>query len=101
MSSFPCRLRERSDPNLTATHSYLIRLHESENFWTAAGQRQSNVVANGTQVLTNFDIYAAAGGQYKAVVVQFNVTADSNGKITLQFLPGAADEPKVNGIEVQ
>jgi hypothetical protein len=88
-------------PNLTANHSYLIRLHESENFWTAAGQRQFNVVANGTQVLTNFDIYAAAGGQYKAVVVQFNVTADSNGKITLQFLPGAADEPKVNGIEVQ
>ena len=87
-------------PNLTAGEGYLIRLHESENYWTGAGEREFNVVANGTQVLTNFDIYASAGGQYKAVVVEFYVTADSNGKITLQFEPGSADQPKVDGIEI-
>ena len=51
-------------------------------------------------MLTNFDIYAAAGAQYKAVVVEFFVTADSNGTITLQFSNGAADFAKVDGIEI-
>ena len=85
---------------LTANDGYLVRLHESENYWTGTGQRQFNVVANGTQVLTNFDIYASAGGQYKALVVEFYVNADSNGKISLQFQSGAADQPKVDGIEI-
>lgn len=85
---------------LTANDGYLVRLHESENYWTSANSRKFNVIANGTQVLTNFDIYAAAGGQYKAVVVEFYVTADSNGKIAIQFAPGTADQPKVDGIEI-
>ena len=32
---------------------------------------------NGTQVLTNFDIFAAAGGKDKAVQETFTATADS------------------------
>ena len=64
------------------------------------GQRQFNVGINGTQVLTNFDIVAAAGGKDKAVVEAFTATADGNGQITVNFSQGAADYPLVNGIEV-
>ena len=39
-----------------------------------------NVKINGTQVLTNFDIFADAGGANKADVKQFLATADANAK---------------------
>jgi len=35
----------------------------TESYVTSPGQRIFNVSINGTQVLTNFDIYAAAGGR--------------------------------------
>jgi hypothetical protein len=38
---------------------------------TAADQWQFNVAINGTQVLTNFDIFATAGGQDRAVAEEF------------------------------
>jgi cellulase/cellobiase CelA1 len=49
--------------------------------------------------LSNFDIYAAAGGANKAVVQQFTATADSSGQIAIQFT-GVKDNAKVNGIEI-
>ncbi len=86
-------------PGLTAGHAYTIRLHFAEEYWTTAGSRVFNVLIDGTQVLTNFDIFAAAGGEYKAVVSQFSVTAPSNGTITLQFAT-VKDNAQVNGIEI-
>ena len=53
-------------PGLTAGASYTVRLDFAEEYWTAAGSRTFNVLINGTQVLTNFDIFATAGGEYKA-----------------------------------
>ncbi|MBV9384164.1 MAG: hypothetical protein JOY82_18170, partial [Streptosporangiaceae bacterium] len=50
------------------------------------------------QVLTNFDIVAAAGAANKAVVEQFTVTPTS-GTITIQFTT-VKDNAQVNGIEV-
>jgi hypothetical protein len=84
---------------LTAAHSYTIRLHFAEEYWTTAGSRVFNVLIDGTQVLTNFDIFAAAGGEYKAVVEQFTETAPSNGTFTIQFA-SVKDNAQVNGIEV-
>jgi hypothetical protein len=86
-------------PGLTAGASYTLRLHFAETFWTMAGQRTFNVIANGQQILTNFDILATAGAANKAVVEQFTVTADSTGKITLQFAT-VKDNAQVNGIEI-
>jgi beta-galactosidase len=51
-------------------------------------------------VLTNFDMVATTGGQDIAVVESFLASADSTGTITLQFTPGAADQPQINGIEI-
>ncbi|HVU71150.1 MAG TPA: malectin domain-containing carbohydrate-binding protein [Ktedonobacteraceae bacterium] len=86
-------------PNLTPNTSYPIRLHFAETYWTAAGQRVFNVTANGQAALTSFDIFAAAGAEYKAVTRQFNATSDGSGKITLQFTP-TKDNAEVSGIEV-
>ncbi|MBA2287790.1 MAG: family 16 glycosylhydrolase [Ktedonobacteraceae bacterium] len=86
-------------PGLTAGKSYTVRLHFAETYWTAAGQRTFNVSINGQQVLTNFDIVAAAGGANKATVQQFTATADSSGKITIQFTT-VKDNAQVNGIEI-
>jgi hypothetical protein len=86
-------------PGLKAGATYTVRLHFAETFWTAAGQRTFNVIINGQQVLTNFDMLATAGAANKAVVEQFTTTADSTGKITLQFNT-VKDNAQVNGIEI-
>jgi hypothetical protein len=87
-------------PNLTAGASYTVRLHFAEIFWTAAGQRKFNVAINGTTVLTNFDIIAAAGAANKAIVEQFTTTANSSGQIVVSYTVGTADAPKSSGIEI-
>ncbi len=70
-------------PGLTPGASYTVRLHFAENYWTSAGSRLFNVSINGTQVLTNFDIVAAAGGRNKAIVKEFPAVADSGGRSPL------------------
>ena len=88
-------------PNLTPGGSYVVNLHFAEIYWPAAGQRQFNVLINGATVLSNFDIVAAAGGKDIAIVKSFPATASSAGTITIQFTTGAADLPKVSGIQLQ
>ena len=83
-----------------AGSSHTVRLHFAETFWTAAGSRLFNVSINGTQVLTNFDIFAAAGAQNKAVIQQFTVNANSNGQYVIQFT-SVKDNSLVSGIEIQ
>jgi hypothetical protein len=87
-------------PGLTVGGNYTIRLHFAETYWTAAGKRLFNVAINGATVLSNFDIFATGGGANIAVVKDFLATANANGAIVIAFSTGAADLPKVNGIEV-
>ena len=86
-------------PNLTPGATYAVRLHFAEIYWSAAGQRVFNVAINGSPVLSNFDIFATAGGKDIAVVKQFTAAADSSGKITIRFTT-VTDNAKVGGIEV-
>jgi len=89
-------------PNLSATRTYTVVLHFAELFFTTANSRQFNVSINGTQVLTNFDIFAAAGNaNFTAVVQSFAKIAPVNGQIVIAFSNGAHDQPMVNGIEIQ
>lgn len=85
---------------LTPGALYTVRLHFAEYIWSASGQREFNVAINGTQVLTNFDIYAAAGAKNKAIVEQFNETANANGQIVIVFSDGAVGSPMVQGLEL-
>ena len=79
-----------------------VTLYFTENYWTAAGQRQMNVSINGTRVLTGLDIYATAGAQFKAVQRSFTTTADGSGNITIQITntSPAVDQAKMDGIAV-
>jgi hypothetical protein len=86
-------------PGLNAGASYTVRLHFAEFYWTAAGQRVFNVLINSTQVLTNFDIIAAAGAAKKAIVEQFTATANSSGQIVIQYVT-VKDNAKSSGIEI-
>jgi hypothetical protein len=86
-------------PNLTPGASYTVRLDFAEIYWNAAGRRLFNVSINGTQVLSRFDIFATAGGKYKAIAEEFTATADANGNITIKFT-SVRDNAKVSGIEI-
>ena len=86
-------------PNLTASSQYTVRLHFAELYQTATGKRVFNVAINGTTVLSNFDIYATAGGNYKAVVREFTATSNSSGQIVIQ-LTTVTDNATIEGIEI-
>ncbi len=86
--------------NLAPGSAHTVRLHFAEFYWTAVGQRTFSITANGTTVLSNYDIIKAAGGANKATIVQFVTTADQNGSILLNFLKTGADNPKVDGVEI-
>ena len=88
-------------PNLIAGTSYKVRLHFAEIFYNAAGIRVFNVSINGTQVLTNFDIFAATGAKNKATVREFTATANGSGQIIIQYSNIAGkDNAKSSGIEI-
>ncbi len=78
--------------------TYSVTLKFAEPVWSAKGKRVFNVAINGTNVLSNFDIFAAAGAEFKAVDKTF--TVKSSGKITIQFTTGSAGNPLVNAIQV-
>ncbi len=88
---------------LAANTNYVVRLHFAESYDSAAGVRLFNVALNGTTVLSNFDVFAAAGGEYKAVVKQFTVASDSTGKITVGLTHSSGSDPNaiINGIQIQ
>src|SRR5206468_5847050 len=67
-----------------ANGNYQLNLNFAEPTATAAGQRKFNVFAEGTKILSNFDIFSAAGGSKTAVAKTFNVTV-TDGKIDLSF----------------
>ena len=85
--------------NLMPGATHIVRLHFAEIFMNSAGQRVFNVAINGDQVLTNLDIFADAGAKYKALVKSFFCRADSEGKITINYLP-VLGSPKSSGLEV-
>jgi hypothetical protein len=86
-------------PNLTPGASYKVRLHFTEDYVTAKGDRVFNVSINDKDVLSNFDIYAEAGAQNKAVIKEFQAAANKDGKLVISFV-SVTQSSKVDGIEV-
>jgi len=83
----------------TAGTNYLVRLHFCETYFTAKGDRTFNVSINGTQVLTDFDIFATAGGQNIANIQQFTEAANSSGQFVILFT-SEVNNALVSGIEI-
>jgi len=86
-------------PGFTAGSAQTVTLYFSEEYWTAAGKRTFNVSINATQVLAAFDIFAAAGAQFKAVQRSFNTTANASGQIVITTT-NVVDNAQINGIVV-
>jgi len=87
--------------NVPAGSTYQVTLKFAETYWTGANQRQFNYSINGTTEATNFDIFAAAGGENKALdEVYNNISRNANGQIVIQFTQGAYDNPSVGGIQI-
>lgn len=79
--------------------SYTVTLKFAELALWGSGARQFNVSINGSQVLSNFDIFAQAGGMYIAVDRSFPVSV-TGGQISIQFSQGAANYPMVNALSI-
>ena len=86
-------------PSLVAGASYTVRLHFAELFQTAAGKRVFNVAINGTTVLSNFDIFATTGAEFKATLRDFTATANSSGQIVIKTTT-VTDNATIEGIEI-
>ncbi len=86
-------------PNLTPNAAYGVRLDFAESFFTKPGQRVFSVTINGSQVLSNFDIFAAAGGLNVAVAKDFSASADATGKIVIA-LRATVNNASIAGIEL-
>jgi len=63
-------------------------------------QRTFNVTVNDDPVLTEFDVFMAAGGKNKAVVREFGVTADGSGQLVIQLIRGSHNNPSIRGLEL-
>jgi hypothetical protein len=68
-----------------ANGNYTVTLKFAELYFNATGQRVFNVSAQGTQVISNLDIYAQVG-QYTAYDVTIPVSV-SNGMLNINFSP--------------
>jgi hypothetical protein len=83
-----------------ADGAYTIRLHFVEPTFSA-GQRVFDIKLNGVIVRSGFDIFAAAGGQFKATTLSFPVTASAGSGISLEMVnPSNTYGAFVTGIEV-
>ncbi len=88
----------------TGNGSYDVVLHFAETYYgnTApggAGSRRFHVNLEGVRRLTDYDVFARAGGALKAKQETFRVTV-GDGTLNVAFLKGAADNPAVKAIEV-
>jgi hypothetical protein len=85
--------------------SYNVVLHFSETFFGSngnaggVGSRKFNVDVEGVRKLTDYDIFARAGGAMRPVKETIPVSV-SDGQLNLLFGKGSADNPKVSAIEV-
>ncbi|QRR01434.1 CBM96 family carbohydrate-binding protein [Dyadobacter sandarakinus] len=85
-----------------------VTLHFAETYFGVPGtkgekggtsSRRFHVNMEGSRILTNYDIFAQAGGALRANQVTFPVMV-TDGILNIDFLTGAADQPRVSAIEV-
>jgi Malectin domain len=87
-------------PGFIPGETKTVRLHFAETFFSTGGSRTFNVNINGTQVLTNFDIFAASGAKNKAIIEEFKLPASSTGQYVITF-SNVVNTAMVSAIEIQ
>ncbi|WP_146624576.1 malectin domain-containing carbohydrate-binding protein [Larkinella arboricola] len=78
--------------------SYTVVLHFAEIYASDSNQRTFHVDMEGQRMLTGYDIFARAGGAWKAVQERFTV-AVRDGMLTIDF-ESVLNNAKVSAIEV-
>ena len=79
--------------------TYQVDLAFAELLFNKAGSRLFNVSIEGSPVLTNLDVYAAAGGRYTALDRTFLVEV-ADGVLEISFSSQRGDSPIINAILV-
>jgi hypothetical protein len=79
--------------------TYTLKLHFADGQSTSAGQRRFDVGVEGSKKLSNFDIYAEAGGARRALVKTFSNVAINDGVLNLSFT-GTLGEATVSALEL-
>ena len=81
-------------------------LHFAEIYWGApgggsggTGRRKFHVDIEAGRKLTDFDIFQQAGGAMRPVLRTFPVSV-SDGTLSINFIQGSNDFPKISAIEV-
>ena len=72
---------------------------EAETYWNGPGKREFNAYIQGRQVLTNFDIYAAAGGMNLPLTLLFTNSV-TNSQLQVRFTP-VVDNARVSGLQAR
>ena len=87
-------------PGQTAGLVYTVRLHFGEWWYDQWREsRKLNVTVNGTQVITNLDVYVAAGGNWRPYVHDVpGITPNSSGQIVITI--SSPIEPMISGLEL-
>ncbi|WP_276252661.1 malectin domain-containing carbohydrate-binding protein [Halomontanus rarus] len=78
--------------------TYAVQLLFAEIYHNSAGQRVFDVAVEGTERLSDYDLYAAAGHD-QATVETFRDVSVSDGSLTIEFT-ASADNAKVSAIRV-
>jgi uncharacterized repeat protein (TIGR04076 family) len=80
--------------------AYSLRLHFAEIYFSGAGRRVFNVESGGARLIEDLDVFAEAGGAFKALVKELSVRADAKGRVEVRFAKGGADNPKLSALEL-
>ncbi len=88
----------------TGNGAYDVVLHFAETYFGSAaaggaGSRKFHVNLEGVRKLTDYDVFARAGGALKVAQETFRVSVN-DGTLNVAFLKGSADNPAVKAIEV-
>jgi hypothetical protein len=81
------------------TGVYETTMLEAETYWSGAGKRVFNAFIQGRQVLTNLDIFAAAGGMNKPLTLVFT-NAVTNSQLQVLFTE-VVDHARISGLQVR
>ena len=78
---------------------YETTMLEAETYWNGSGKRVFNAYIQGLQVLTNLDIYAAAGGMNNPLTRIFTNRV-TNAQLQVLFTP-VVDNARISGLQVR
>jgi beta-galactosidase len=80
--------------------NHTVTLYFLEPTFDAVGSRLFNVSINGKTVLSNFDVFLAAGDNDTPVAEQIPAAADSSGQYVITFTP-VLNDAVLSGLQVK